>query len=227
MLRPPDAAEPPRFGPAVVSSPAVIRGDSWLKTADDLSTPLGQDNGAPQTRRFRLPFTAMQALAVLLGLFLVGLRRLCPVQRQSARRRADGADRAAAAEPGGRESRAAHPGPTPRPPGQGSRRQAPPASSKTVTIIDGSSGKRQDVVVGGDAAAKDGGDAAPRADGRHRPAAAGEIPLRHDPRDRRRAEAVHGLCGRGRPRQGRDDAGHRHRGRRPRRRRRQDRRTPS
>ena len=27
---PPDAVEPPRFGPAVVSSRAVIRGDSWL-----------------------------------------------------------------------------------------------------------------------------------------------------------------------------------------------------
>ena len=40
------------------------------ETADDLSTPLGQKTGA-EKRRFRLPFTAMQALAVLLGLFLV------------------------------------------------------------------------------------------------------------------------------------------------------------
>src|SRR4051794_34753808 len=37
---------------------------------DDLSTPLGQKTER-QKRRFRLPFTAMQALAVLLGLFLV------------------------------------------------------------------------------------------------------------------------------------------------------------
>ena len=40
------------------------------EAADELSTPLGQKT-AGQKRRFRLPFTAMQALAVLLGLFLV------------------------------------------------------------------------------------------------------------------------------------------------------------
>ena len=40
------------------------------ETTDDLSTPLGQKTER-QKRRFRLPFTAMQALAVLLGLFLV------------------------------------------------------------------------------------------------------------------------------------------------------------
>ena len=41
------------------------------ETADDLSAPLGQKTAARGKRRFRLPFTAMQALAVLLGLFLV------------------------------------------------------------------------------------------------------------------------------------------------------------
>ena len=40
------------------------------ETADDLSTPLGQQT-ARRKRRFRLPFTVTQALAVLLGLFLV------------------------------------------------------------------------------------------------------------------------------------------------------------
>ena len=39
------------------------------ETADDLSTPLGQQT-ARRKRRFRLPFTGIQALAVLLGLFL-------------------------------------------------------------------------------------------------------------------------------------------------------------
>ena len=39
------------------------------ETVDDLSAPLGQKT-ARQKRRFRLPFTAMQALAVLLGLVL-------------------------------------------------------------------------------------------------------------------------------------------------------------
>ena len=40
------------------------------ETADDLSTPLGQET-VRRKRRFRLPFTGIQALAVLLGLFLV------------------------------------------------------------------------------------------------------------------------------------------------------------
>ena len=38
--------------------------------ADDLSTPLGQQT-VRRKRRFRLPFTGIQALAVLLGLFLL------------------------------------------------------------------------------------------------------------------------------------------------------------
>src|SRR6202047_2673058 len=41
------------------------------ETADDLSTPLGQETVARRKRRYRLPFTGTQALAVLLGLFLV------------------------------------------------------------------------------------------------------------------------------------------------------------
>ena len=40
------------------------------ETADDLSTPLGQTTPR-RRRRYRLPFTGMQLLAVLLGLFLV------------------------------------------------------------------------------------------------------------------------------------------------------------
>jgi len=39
-------------------------------TVDDLSAPLGQ-NTERRKRRFRPPFTAMQALAALLGLFLL------------------------------------------------------------------------------------------------------------------------------------------------------------
>src|SRR5258708_32163109 len=40
------------------------------ETADDLSTPLGQET-VQRKRRYRLPFTGTQALAVVLGLFLV------------------------------------------------------------------------------------------------------------------------------------------------------------
>ena len=50
--------------------PELIRGLPMAETADDLSTPLGQKT-VRSKRRFRLPFTGIQALAVLLGLFLV------------------------------------------------------------------------------------------------------------------------------------------------------------
>jgi hypothetical protein len=40
------------------------------ETADDLSTPLGQKT-TRRKRRFRLPFSGTQLIAVLLGLFLV------------------------------------------------------------------------------------------------------------------------------------------------------------
>ena len=74
----------------------VDSGRSMAETADDLSTPLGQKT-ARRKRRFRLPFTAMQALAVLLGLFLVAFAGLRPLHRQSAGRRAGRARRAAQA----------------------------------------------------------------------------------------------------------------------------------
>src|SRR5471032_1336872 len=60
----------PRRCPAVVSSAPVDSGRSMAETADDLSTPLGQTT-VREKRRYRLPFTGIQALAVLLGLFLV------------------------------------------------------------------------------------------------------------------------------------------------------------
>ena len=41
------------------------------ETADDLSAPLGQETVRKKRRRLRLPFTAIQAVAVLMGLFLL------------------------------------------------------------------------------------------------------------------------------------------------------------
>ncbi len=41
-----------------------------VEAADELSAPLGRET-AHGKRRFRLPFTGMQALAALLGLFLL------------------------------------------------------------------------------------------------------------------------------------------------------------
>jgi len=122
---------------------------------DDLSTPLGQKTER-QKRRFRLPFTAMQALAVLLGLFLVAFLAVAlftdnpfggePVSRIALRPPA--ADEKLPATASGRPEPAAK------------SAQAPSGDSKTVTIIDGSSGKRQDVVIGSDAADKAGAEPA-------------------------------------------------------------------
>ena len=121
---------------------------------DDLSTPLGQKTER-QKRRFRLPFTAMQALAVLLGLFLVAFLAIAlftdnpfggePVARIALRQPA--ADEKL---PSGQAEKAAKSG-----------QQAPTGDAKTVTIIDGSSGKRQNVVIGSDAADQTGEEPAP------------------------------------------------------------------
>jgi polysaccharide deacetylase 2 family uncharacterized protein YibQ len=122
------------------------------ETADDLSAPLGQ--GAPRRkRRLRLPFTGMQALAVLLGLFLVTFAGYAifnkdPLGGEPMSRvvihEPKAAEEKAAAEPAaaGHETKAAP-------------KQASPGEQKTVTIIDGSSGARHDVVIGsGEAGAK-------------------------------------------------------------------------
>ena len=129
------------------------------EAADELSTPLGQST-VGRTRRFRLPFTAMQALAVLLGLVLVGFAGVAlfndnplggePIARITLRNPPP----AAADDKHAATGQAAEPAVK-------SAAKAPAAASdakndaKTVTIIDGSSGKRQDVVIGaGDPAEK-------------------------------------------------------------------------
>jgi polysaccharide deacetylase 2 family uncharacterized protein YibQ len=112
------------------------------ETADDLSAPLGQDKPRRQ-RRLRLPFTATQALAVLLGLFLVTFAGFAifnkdplggePISRLAIRESKPAEDKPAAAAE--HETKAAP-------------KQAAPGEQKTVTIIDGSSGARHDVVIG-------------------------------------------------------------------------------
>lgn len=124
------------------------------ETADDLSTPLGQQT-VRRKRRFRLPFTGIQALAVLLGLFLLVFAGFAifgdnplggePMTRVALRQPAPAGDKdeKSAMAPSAAAEHDAKP----------ASKQAGPADSKTVTIIDGSSGKRQDVVIGGDAPA--------------------------------------------------------------------------
>lgn len=124
---------------------------------DDLSTPLGQKTERQQ-RRFRLPFTAIQALAVLLGLVLVAFLTVAlftdnpfggePVARIALHQPA--ADEKLPGAASGHTEKAAKSG-----------QQAPAGDNKTVTIIDGSSGKRQDVVIGSDAGDKTDAEPAP------------------------------------------------------------------
>ena len=121
------------------------------ETADELSTPLGQ-KAERKKRRFRLPFTAMQALAVLLGLFLISFLTVAlftdnplggePMARIALRKPVTDEKQAAAASGSGEQ--AAKP----------ASKQAPASDNKTVTIIDGSSGKRQDVLINADSAEK-------------------------------------------------------------------------
>jgi uncharacterized protein len=130
------------------------------ETADDLSTPLGQTT-VRKKRRFRLPFTAIQALAVLFGLFLVVFVGFAifndnplggePAAHIAIRQATPAAEKPAAAVAGNSEH-----GPPSAP------RQPAAGEQKTVTIIDGSSGARHDVAIGGaDTAEKTGPDAAP------------------------------------------------------------------
>jgi hypothetical protein len=130
------------------------------ETADDLSAPLGQET-ARRKRRYRLPFTGFQALAVLLGLFLTAFAGFAifndnplggePIVR-IALPSSPPDEKPAATSPGASESAMKS---VPKPPAAGEQ--------KTVTIIDGSNGTRQDVTIAGDGANNGGTDAPPTA----------------------------------------------------------------
>jgi uncharacterized protein len=117
------------------------------ETADDLSTPLGQET-VRRKRRFRLPFTGIQALAVVLGLFLVTFASFAifsdnpfggePIAHIALRPATPAAEQPAMAPSGAAELGA-----------KSVTKQAASGEQKTVTIIDGSSGARQDVVISG------------------------------------------------------------------------------
>jgi hypothetical protein len=130
-------------------------------TADDLSTPLGQET-VRKTRRIRLPFSATQAIAVLMGVFLLAFLGFALFN-----------DNPLGGEPHARvairqatpaEKSASTPAATPSPVVKSAAeagQQAASAGQKTVTIIDGSSGARHDVVISGEASDKVETDAAP------------------------------------------------------------------
>jgi polysaccharide deacetylase 2 family uncharacterized protein YibQ len=128
------------------------------ETADDLSAPLGQET-LRRKRRYRLPFTGIQALAVLLGLFLVAFVGFAifnddplggePIVRLALPQ----------ATPG--EKPAMTPPSASEPVAKSAIKQAAPTDQKTITIIDGSSGARHDVTISGDGADKTEADAPP------------------------------------------------------------------
>jgi polysaccharide deacetylase 2 family uncharacterized protein YibQ len=132
------------------------------ETADDLSTPLGQETVLKKRRRLRLPFSATQAIAVLVGLFLLGFLGFAVFN-----------DNPLGGEPGARvairqvapaEKSAMAPAGVQTPVVKSAAemaKQADPAGKRTITIIDGSSGARHDVVVSGDAPDKVESEAAP------------------------------------------------------------------
>jgi polysaccharide deacetylase 2 family uncharacterized protein YibQ len=131
------------------------------ETADDLSTPLGQKT-VRKKRRFRLPFTGIQALAVVLGLILVAFVGFAifndnPLGGEPI---AHIAIRQTTTPPAGDKSAAAA-SPAPEAVAKSAAKQAAPSDQKTVTIIDGSSGARHDVVVGGNTPDKVEADAVP------------------------------------------------------------------
>lgn len=131
------------------------------ETADDLSAPLGQDKPR-RKRRLRLPFTAMQLLAVMLGLFLVTFAGFAIFNKDPLG--GEPMTRIAIREPKATDEKPAASG---QEQGQASKHQTQElpkqtGEQKTVTMIDGSTGARHDVVIGGgDAAGKSEAAAAP------------------------------------------------------------------
>jgi hypothetical protein len=119
------------------------------EAADDLSAPLGRKTQRVK-RRLRLPFTLMQASAVLLGTFLAIFAGFAvfgdnpfggePIAHVSITQKDQQDDKLATA-PSVFQDRDAKSEP----------RQAPAGDQRTVTIIDGSSGKHQDVMIGAEA----------------------------------------------------------------------------
>ena len=118
-------------------------------TADDLSAPLGQKSA--RKRRFRLPFTGTQAIAAVLGLLLLGFFGFAlfndnplggePVARVALRPPVAGEKPPEPQQEAAAGAKSAS---------ETAKVPAAPTGQKTVTIIDGSSGARHDVVVSGD-----------------------------------------------------------------------------
>jgi polysaccharide deacetylase 2 family uncharacterized protein YibQ len=136
------------------------------EAADELSAPLGRD-GARGKRRFRLPFTPIQALATVLGLFLAtfvgyALFNDDPLGGEPLTRVAIGPSSGEDKAGGKVEMSAEKPamttpgGESPSNSAKNSDKAGAVAERRTVTIIDGSSGTHHDVTISNEAPEKDG-----------------------------------------------------------------------
>ena len=193
--------------------------------SDDLNAPLGQNKRKKRCRSCRS--AAPHMLAGVLGLFGLAGRRpgRCSSTIRSAASRwrwsPPSRRRQPAAKPddGDGKQHARYDGPAATTPigdaaAAAAKAAAPPPGSKTITIIDGSSGKRQDVVIPGNRATR----AAPQGAGRPAPARdhrATARSRRSAPDGARPSDALRASARSCRPTQERR-AAHRHRDRRPR-----------
>jgi polysaccharide deacetylase 2 family uncharacterized protein YibQ len=135
------------------------------EAADDLSAPLGR-NSARGKRRLRLPFTPIQALALVLGLFLAAFAGYAlfnddPLGGEPLTRIAigpfSGEDKAgekSAEKPAEKPAMAARGSEPAASPVKDPAKAGAPSEQRTVTIIDGSSGARHDVTISGEAQEK-------------------------------------------------------------------------
>jgi uncharacterized protein len=124
------------------------------EATDDLSTPLGQQTAARRKRTYHLPFTGTQALAVLLGLFLVAFVAFAifndnplggePIAHVAIPQATPAAEKPPATPPTSMTEQRT----------KAETKQPTAGEQKTITIIDGSSGTRRDVVISGEGADK-------------------------------------------------------------------------
>lgn len=111
-------------------------------TTDDLSAPLGQDR--PRKRRYRIPFTAPQAIAAGLGLFLVTFAGFAIFNTNPM----GGEPMAKVAYDPATLPGEKTPPKTAAPKEPATAVKEGAAGQQTITIIDGTSGARQSVVIG-------------------------------------------------------------------------------
>jgi polysaccharide deacetylase 2 family uncharacterized protein YibQ len=142
----------------MVSSESDDSGSFMADTTDDLSAPLGQ-KPAPR-RRFRLPFTLPQAAVALLGLILAAFGGFALFNRDPLG--GEPMARIAIRQPVTPEQKSVAVPPASRPAAPAAVATAQPeAGQKTITIIDGSSGARQNVLVASGESIPADGDGAP------------------------------------------------------------------